>query len=401
MIQHPKIHCLLVEGKGNKPPDPWPLIDEEMDTIQLSYAAVLPEACAEYDTIITCGEPLPSAAQERLLGYVQKGGGWLAMTMLDEHRLPEAFGVQPSSVGPSAELRVLFQDYTDPIAERLPDALYVAGRFHPLEVHASDVRTLLYTDWHYSHQAVFTTRNWGEGHLACSTLQDFTAPMLRQVVHRLLRQWHGSAPTPKASWGVGILGYAPSVGLAHGLSMKRMEGLHLQAVCDLNPERLTQAGVDFPGVRSYASAASLAQDEDINLVIVATAPNVHAQLSMEMMAAGKHVLCEKPLALNSQEAEAMLQTANKHGVHLSCHQNRRWDPDFRAILDIVKGGRIGELFHVETFVGGFHHPCGYWHSHRPISGGTTFDWGAHYIDWLVALLPEPVSAICGSRHKRV
>ena len=97
----------------------------------------------------------------------------------------------------------------------------------------------------------------------------------------------------------------------------------------------------------------------------------------------------------------MAAAADRYSVHLSCHQNRRWDPDYRAIRDCVAGGRIGEIFYLETFVGGFHHPCGYWHSHTPVSGGTAFDWGAHYIDWIVGLIPDPITAVIGTRHKRV
>jgi predicted dehydrogenase len=56
---------------------------------------------------------------------------------------------------------------------------------------------------------------------------------------------------------------------------------------------------------------------------------------------------------------------------------------------------------MESFVGGFTHPCGYWHSHDEISGGTAFDWGGHYLDWVVGLIPERVEAVIGTRHKRV
>jgi predicted dehydrogenase len=62
---------------------------------------------------------------------------------------------------------------------------------------------------------------------------------------------------------------------------------------------------------------------------------------------------------------------------------------------------IGDLFFVETFVGGFSHPCGYWHSHDEISGGTAYDWGAHYLDWVLGLIPDRVKAVIGTRHKRV
>ena len=68
----------------------------------------------------------------------------------------------------------------------------------------------------------------------------------------------------------------------------------------------------------------LGSDPDVDLVIIATPPNTHALLAMQMMAAGKHVVCEKPLALNRAETDAMAEAALGQAVHLSCHQNRRW-----------------------------------------------------------------------------
>jgi predicted dehydrogenase len=120
-----------------------------------------------------------------------------------------------------------------------------------------------------------------------------------------------------------------------------------------------------------------------------------------MMNIGKHVVCEKPLALNCKETDELKNMAVNRNVHLSCHQNRRWDPDYLAIKQSLADGHIGDLFYLESFVGGFHHPCGYWHSHAPISGGTSFDWGAHYLDWTVSLMTEPVEAVVATRQKRV
>jgi predicted dehydrogenase len=88
-------------------------------------------------------------------------------------------------------------------------------------------------------------------------------------------------------------------------------------------------------------------------------------------------------------------------VHLSCHQNRRWDVDYLAIKQALAEGLIGELFHLEMFVGGFNHPCGYWHSHDAISGGTAYDWGAHYLDWVVSLIPQEILAVISTRQNRV
>ncbi len=113
------------------------------------------------------------------------------------------------------------------------------------------------------------------------------------------------------------------------------------------------------------------------------------------------MVCEKPLALSRRETDRLAEMAERAQRHLGCHQNRRFDPDYLAIREAVEAGRIGDPFYLETFVGGHGHPCGYWHSHAPVSGGTTYDWGAHYIDWIVSLMPYRVEAVVGTRHKRV
>jgi predicted dehydrogenase len=68
---------------------------------------------------------------------------------------------------------------------------------------------------------------------------------------------------------------------------------------------------------------------------------------------------------------------------------------------VLAQGLIGDLFHLETFVGGFSHPCGYWHSDATISGGMTYDWGAHYIDWIIGLCGGSIVSVTGTRHKHV
>src|SRR5216684_3035266 len=82
-------------------------------------------------------------------------------------------------------------------------------------------------------------------------------------------------------------------------------------------------------------------------------------------------------------------------------QSRRWDPDYLAMREAVRSGRIGELFYMESFIGGYSHPCDFWHSHEPISGGTIYDWGSHYFDWILQLFPDVVKKLSAHAHKRV
>ena len=69
--------------------------------------------------------------------------------------------------------------------------------------------------------------------------------------------------------------------------------------------------------------------------------------------------------------------------------------------DVIRSGRIGELFYMESFIGGYSHPCDYWHSHEPVSGGTIYDWGSHYFDWVLQLFPSTVRSVSAVAHKRV
>jgi predicted dehydrogenase len=352
------------------------------------------------DVVVTQGESLPAEDAAALADFVRTGHGWLHLVQNSGLSLPSIFGVSAESLGHETELRVLFEDPTHSIAPRLPEAIYVHGSQAALALSRQDAETVLYVDWHYTHRPVLTVRMEGRGRAACSVLQDMRHPVLRQIFYRLLRYLTDRAPNNR-SLGVGILGYAPSVGKIHGVGIQQTSGLELKAICDLNPERRNQAALDFPGVAVQEDLRQLAQDQRVELVIVATPPNTHSELSLQLLTTGKHVVCEKPLALNRREAEIMAGAAQNMQRHLSCHQNRRWDPDYIAIQTSLANGEIGDPFYLETFVGGFNHPCGYWHSHSPVSGGTAYDWGAHYLDWIVSLMPHRVERVVGTRHKRV
>ncbi len=400
MHKHSQLTVLCIREKGDDRLASFAEYLKALRHVRLEMAEQLPPEMSAYGIIITADGASLAAYEKRLADFVRSGGGWIAFAGSADTELPRIFGARCGPAGPEAEVRVMFTNKNNPLAQRLPDAVYVSGAFRWLEPSAADAETVLYADWRYTHQAVLITRREGAGRVAVTTLSPYDNAALHQVLYRVLRRLAGFAdrPTPL---GVGILGYAPSVGRLHGCGAAATPGMNLNGACDLSPERLEQARNDFPGIKTYSSATALAADPDINLVIIATAPNTHANLSIEMMQAGKHVICEKPLALTRAEADAMRAAAQRHMVHLSCHQNRRWDQDYLAIRQTVKAGLIGDLFYMEAFVGGFSHPCGYWHSHAPVSGGTSYDWGGHYLDWIVSLMPGRVHSVRATSHKRV
>ncbi len=203
--------------------------------------------------------------------------------------------------------------------------------------------------------------------------------------------------------GVGIVGYGPlgGMGYHHGVGVSRTEGLELVAVVDPHLERRKAAETDFPGVRAYASIDELVSDDDVEVAFVATPPAHHVALTLALLRAGKHVACEKPLCLTVAEADHITATAEASRRLVTVHQNRRWDADFVAIRRAVAQGLLGEVFNVETFVGGFAHPCRTWHSDAAVSGGAGYDWGSHHVDWVLQLLPGSPHIVQAHGHKRV
>ena len=199
---------------------------------------------------------------------------------------------------------------------------------------------------------------------------------------------------------VGLLGYG-AIGHEHNRAVHAVPGLELAAVCDTSPGRLTAAAAHAPGIASYTDADRLLADESVDLLVVSTPPSTHALWSSRALAAGKHVVVEKPFAIRTEEADAILAEAGDRGLLAAVYQNRRFDPDHRAIRRAADAGLLGEVFHVEAFVGGYAHPCNLWHSDADVSGGAFYDWGAHVLDQILDLLPGRIEHVTAAEHKRV
>jgi len=199
-----------------------------------------------------------------------------------------------------------------------------------------------------------------------------------------------------------VIGYGPAfnMGKAHCNWIQKTKGLDLFAVCDLDPKRTEAAKKDFPGIVTFNDVDDLLE-ESFDLATIVTPHNVHAPLALKCLEAGRNVIVEKPMCITVDEATRMIEAAKKSGVMLSVFHNRRWDGDFLALKEILRKGLIGEVFHLEAFAGGYGHPGKWWRSDKRVSGGAMYDWGAHFIDWILNLVPGRMEGIVGFSHKLV
>ena len=174
---------------------------------------------------------------------------------------------------------------------------------------------------------------------------------------------------------VGVVGYggAFNMGKSHLNEMKRA-GMTPVAVADPDTERLKVAEQDFPRIETYTSQTQMLRKSDVNLITIITPHNTHAKLALHALRAGRHVVCEKPLAITTAECDAMIAAAKKSGVVLSTYHNRHWDGCIlQAVEQIVGKGAIGEVYRIEAHAGGFRRPRDWWRSSKTISGGILYD----------------------------
>ena len=360
------------------------------------------DSAARSEVILAAtGEAIPDQKARELRDFVRRGGGLVLIggtlaSWSGSDPIRELAGWVPGNPGPETEL-IVRPDPGHAAMRRLDPEWKVRDRLYLSEGPPLESAVLLRTSWRFTEQVVAYERRFGGGRFVYLGLRDDGSPTFDRVLARLLLLAAGRTPIEPA--GVGLLGYG-SIGRDHASSISAISGLRLAGVCDLAAERRESAAREW-SVPTHARIEDLLADTGVSLVVVGTPPSAHTDPVLRALEAGKHVVCEKPFALRGQEADRMIDAATSRGLVLTVYQSRRWDPDFIALRDVVRSTSIGEPFYLESFVGGYDHPCDLWHSHEPISGGTIYDWGSHYFDWILQLFGGAVRVVEAQAHKRV
>jgi predicted dehydrogenase len=377
-------------------------------TVTATSAADRLRSLAGMDVVLvrTTRGPLTPGQEAALCGFVRRGGGLVllgdtAHAWCENASLRELVGLELGRRIPETEL-IVRADEAHELVRRLDRSFALRERCFLPERLPQDAELVLRAGWQFTSVPVAFARAEGTGWVFCTTLGTTDAalahPALRRLLYRAVRYTAGlREPEPV---GVALIGYG-AIGREHGEALAVTPGLTFSAICDRNPARLELVRETFPQARPTTDVADVASDPDIGVAVICTPPNTHAPLAEQLLAAGKHVVVEKPFCMTTAEADHLIALAQEQRLTLTVYQNRRWDPDFLAIQEAVASGAIGDIFHIETFIGGFSHPCDLWHSHEPISGGVFYDWGSHYLDWVLTLVPTSVRDVRATAHKRV
>ncbi|MFH1743509.1 MAG: ThuA domain-containing protein [bacterium] len=357
----------------------------------------------------TQGGALSPEQLNGLLGFVRGGKGFVGIHCASDSFMncPEYIDMVGSHFtghGPVCEFPVCVTDPEHILGRRM-EPFSITDEFYILDYDPKKVHTVFHAFWGGKKEPMVYTKKYGKGTVCYIALghdeRAFKHPSFQQIVIRGAGMVTGLKEGKTVRCG--IVGYGASFNMGKGHSdwINATPGMEAVAMCDIDPARVAVAKKDFPKFETYPHIDEMLKKTKADLIVVVTPHNTHFDLARSALRAGKHVILEKPMCITAKEATTLINLAKKNKVALSVFHNRRWDPDYAAIRRVVDSGLIGDVFHVEAFFGNYAFPGNWWRSEKAVSGGAMYDWGAHFLDWILNMVKHPIVNVTGFFHKRV
>lgn len=197
---------------------------------------------------------------------------------------------------------------------------------------------------------------------------------------------------------VGVIGLG--IGKSHAKGVKATEGAQLYALCDTNEEKLRSLAKELDVANTFTDYRDMIADPDLDAVIIASPDQDHRQMILDTLDAGKHILCEKPVALTREDCEAIVAAVEKSGLKFMVGQVCRFTPGFKQAKEIIESGAIGELTFVESEYAHDYtaiYAKGSWRS-DPVRNGVVGG-GCHAVDLLRWIAGDPEEIMAYGVHK--
>ena len=204
---------------------------------------------------------------------------------------------------------------------------------------------------------------------------------------------------------IGIIGCGGIANGKHMPSLAKLEQVEMTAFCDIVIERAKEAADKYgvPGAKVYEDYTQLLEDSSIDVVHVCTPNDSHAEITIAALEAGKHVMCEKPMAKTAADARKMLEAAKRTGKKLTIGYNNRFRPDSQHLYQLCREGVLGDIYFAKA------HALrrravptwGVFLDEEKQGGGPLIDIGTHALDLTLWMMDnyEPKAVLGTAYHK--
>ena len=198
-----------------------------------------------------------------------------------------------------------------------------------------------------------------------------------------------------------------AMGSGHAGAVRATRGTELTALCDIDERALTAGSKRHNVVDLYTDHREMIAEADIDAVLIAAPNCLHAPITIAALNAGKHVLCEKPMAMSLREAKAMVAVAKKarrRGKVLQVAVCLRQQPDALAIRKLVESGKLGNIYHIRAVMirrRGIPGLGGWFTTMAESGGGPVMDLGVHWLDMAMHLSGNwQPTTVSGATHAK-
>lgn len=202
---------------------------------------------------------------------------------------------------------------------------------------------------------------------------------------------------------VGVIGLG-AIGQNHINAYQKIKDAEVVAICDVVPQILeaTAKHLNLDKDKAFSDYRDLLKLKEVDAVSICTPPFLHSRMTLDAAAAGKHVLCEKPMAMNTREAREMVEACKKAGVKLAlCWSRQKFSPVVDTAKEYITTGKLGKIYYARSSGFSFRRRPGidvlvgskWFLESSKAGGGALFDVGGYDLDLVLYLLgnPQPVS----------
>lgn len=181
----------------------------------------------------------------------------------------------------------------------------------------------------------------------------------------------------------------------HAVHIINTKYCELVACCDIVPEKAKDLG-EKHNAKVFYSIEELLKDENIDIISVCSPNGLHAEHSILSLQAAKHVLCEKPMALNSFDCGEMIQSAEKANKRLFIIKQNRYNPPVKVIKELIMDGTLGKIYNIQLSCFWNRNENYYensWKGTKDLDGGTLYTQFSHFVDLLYYLNGDVIKTL--------
>ncbi len=202
----------------------------------------------------------------------------------------------------------------------------------------------------------------------------------------------------KKIYNIGVIG-AGMIARIHMASLQKTGRANITWLAARNPENLENVRSGFNIPHKTNDYKDILSDPDVDVILITTPPDLHSEMFMEAVKAGKHVLLEKPMAMSLEEIDRMLAFKAKYPARLAMEcsgRHSRLIPKYRKVKEIIDSGVLGEIYAIhhncigrQSRPGIEYHPTAKWFLNKAIAGGgPLFDWGVYDLSFHLGVLGD-------------